>query len=79
MLQGIVRQDEDWQQKRGSNAIKSIKFRIRVLRGKRKAVADVLAAREGLTWDGKRKGGDSHESVSYTAYLEENTLRRART
>lgn len=36
-------------------------------------------AREGLTWDRKREGGDSHESGSYTAYLEENTLQRART
>jgi hypothetical protein len=29
--------------------------------------------------DGKRNGGDRDERYSYTAYLEDNTLQRART
>jgi hypothetical protein len=64
-------------QERGSYAIK---LKIGVLRGKRKELADMYGPpREGRPGTEKGKEETENERVSYTAYLEDNTLQRART
>lgn len=54
-----------------------VKFKIGVLRAKRKAVADMYEA--NVDRDGKMKGGNRHERDSNTPHLEDNTLQRAHT
>lgn len=51
-----------------------------MLRGKRKELADMYGPpREGRPGTEKGKEETENEKVSYTAYLEDNTLQRART